>query len=148
MPAFDIRPALPADAAELARLSGQLGYPVDAGEMSRRLALVLADPARAVLVADAGGNLLGWLGVEQRTTLEGGTQAEIVGFVVDARVRRSGVGQRLLQAAEAWTRERGFAELRVRSNIARAESHPFYEKHGFVRRKTQHVYSKRLQIRE
>lgn len=144
MPAFDIRPALPADAAELARLSGQLGYPVEADEMSRRLALVLADADRAVLVADAGSRLLGWLGVERRTTLEGGTQAEIVGFVVDAQARRSGVGQRLLAMAESWARERGFDELHVRSNIARAESHPFYEKHGFVRRKTQHVYSKRL----
>lgn len=144
MPGPGIRSALHADAAEIARLSGQLGYLVDADEMSRRLALVLADPDRAVLVVDAGGNLLGWLGVEQRTTLEGGAQAEIVGFVVDSQVRRSGVGQRLLAAAESWARGHGFDELRVRSNVARVESHPFYEKHGFVRRKTQHVYSKRL----
>lgn len=144
MTAFEIRPALAADAAELARLSGQLGYPCSANEMAARLAAVLADEERAVFVAAGGERLLGWVGVEHRITLEGGAQAEIVGFVVDAEVRRAGVGQRLLAAAEAWTRERGCDELRVRSNAARIESHPFYEKHGFVRRKTQHVYSKHL----
>jgi hypothetical protein len=32
----------------------------------------------------------------------------------------------------------------VRSNAARAESHPFYEALGYVRSKTQHVYTKTI----
>jgi hypothetical protein len=34
--------------------------------------------------------------------------------------------------------------MAVRSNVARAESHPFYERLGYVRTKTQHAYRKRL----
>ncbi|MFT3762225.1 MAG: GNAT family N-acetyltransferase [Pseudoxanthomonas sp.] len=145
---LEIRSAHAADAAELARLSGQLGYPANAAAMSERLAAVLADDAQAVFVAARGGALLGWIEVEDRVSLEAGKQAEIIAFVVDAQARRAGVGRELLAAAESWARDRGFDALTVRSNVLRIESHPFYEKHGFVRRKTQHAYWKRLQIRE
>jgi hypothetical protein len=35
-------------------------------------------------------------------------------------------------------------EHRVRSNVARELSHPFYESLGYERAKTQHVYRKTL----
>lgn len=144
----DIRSAQLTDAAEIARLSAELGYPCSAIEMHRRLAILLADPHHAVLVASSGKRLLGWLGLEHRISLEGGDEAEIVGFVVDAGARRSGIGRGLLDAAEAWAQARSFDRLRVRSNVTRLESHPFYGKHGFTRCKTQHVYVKPLQILE
>ena len=34
--------------------------------------------------------------------------------------------------------------MSVRSDIVRAESHPFYQRVGYERAKTQHVYRKRL----
>jgi hypothetical protein len=34
--------------------------------------------------------------------------------------------------------------MTVRSNVVRAESHPFYERLGYVRSKTQHAYRKHL----
>ena len=54
------------------------------------------------------------------------------------------MGRRLLQAAEAWASTRGLDQMAVRSNVDRAESHPFYERLGYVRAKTQHAYRKRL----
>jgi hypothetical protein len=39
----------------------------------------------------------------------------------------------------------GLAVVTVRSNVVRVESHPFYERLGHVRGKTQHVYTKRHQ---
>lgn len=139
-----LRPATAEDAAEIARLATQLGYPCDASQMDARLRAVLADPTRTVLVAAHGAVLAGWVGVEHRTTLESGEKAEIVGFVVDAALRRSGIGRLLLAAAERWAAERGFTRLMVRSNTARLESHPFYEKYGYLRAKSQHVYFKAL----
>ena len=47
-------------------------------------------------------------------------------------------------AVEEWAAERGLGQLSVRSNIVRAESHPFYERLGFVKLKTQHAYRKQL----
>ena len=141
---FALRPARPEDAAEIARLSTELGYPADADAMAPRLRVVLDDPSRHVIVASAENGLLGWIGMERRLSLEGGEQAEIVGLVVDARARRTGLGAALTGAAEDWARGLGYDRIVVRSNAARVESHPFYEKHGYVRKKTQHVYSKPL----
>ena len=36
------------------------------------------------------------------------------------------------------------ALMTVRSNVVRHESHPFYERVGYERTKTQHAYRKRL----
>lgn len=49
-----------------------------------------------------------------------------------------------MASAEGWALSSGFSSIRVRSNVTRAESHPFYERLGFARTKTQHVYSKTL----
>jgi GNAT superfamily N-acetyltransferase len=144
LPAFEIRSAKLADASGIARLSTELGYPASESDTAARLAMLLARSDRCIFVAAHGDGPIGWIGVEQRMTLESGDRIEIVGFVVDASVRRRGVGLALLQAAEKWARMRGFDSVMVRSNAARMESHPFYEKHGYTRRKTQHVYYKAL----
>jgi GNAT superfamily N-acetyltransferase len=143
-PAFILREAEIGDAAEIARLGTELGYPADNDLMLPRLQSALDDGSRRVFVAAAGGGLLGWICVERRSTLETGDKAEIVGLVIDARARRLGVGQTLTEAAEDWARQQGFDSLMVRSNAARIESHPFYLKHGYRLRKTQQVYSKPL----
>ena len=140
-----IREATVGDAAEISRLSAQLGYPADAAVFARRLAALRDSPKHAVLVADAGdAQLHGFVGVEHRLMLETGERVEIVGLVVDADARRGGVGRALVAAAERWSRARGMDELFLRSNVLRPEAHPFYEKLGYVRTKTQHAYLRRL----
>lgn len=140
----DIREARPADAGEMSRLAAELGYPMSSGEMTRRMARLLSDPRHCIVVATsgAGDRLLGWMHVEHRISLEGGERGELMGLVVDMTARRSGVGRKLVSAAEDWVAAKGLRELVVRSNIARELSHPFYEALGFARAKTQHVYAK------
>lgn len=140
-----LRLALPGDATAIARLAGELGYPVTATAMAARLDVLLGHPAHHVVVADAGDSLLGWIAVERRLTLESGERMEIVGLVVGSTVKRSGVGRSLVAAAEQWAMAQGFDAISVRSNVARDASHPFYERLGYVRRKTQHVYLKALE---
>jgi GNAT superfamily N-acetyltransferase len=141
---FLTRVACMDDVAEVARLCTELGYPTTTEDMAARMGVVISAGDRQVFVADDGTRLLGWIGVELRTSLETGRKAEIVGLVVDAGVRRSGAGKALVAAAEAWVRQHGLDAVMVRSNAARVESHPFYEGIGFVRGKTQHVYFKSL----
>jgi GNAT superfamily N-acetyltransferase len=140
----EIRRARLADAVEMARLAGELGYPTSADEMTRRLGVLLANDRHHIVVATDGSSLCGWVHVEHRFSLDGGDRGELMGLVVDARRRRSGLGRELVRIAEAWTAARGIPWLTVRSNAARAESHPFYEAQGFTRSKTQHVYTKAL----
>ncbi|MGH8123769.1 MAG: GNAT family N-acetyltransferase [Rudaea sp.] len=143
-----IRGARDADAEALADLSTQLGYPLDAGEMRKRLARVrAARAARAgeVFVAeDVRGHVVGWTHVAPRLQLEDGAFAELAGLVVDEAARGSGVGAALLAAAEHWACAQGFASMRVRSNVIRERAHRFYEREGYARIKAQAVLRKSL----
>ena len=138
------RPARTGDAAEIARLAGELGYPVDAATMAVRLGALLADPRRCVRVIDGRGRLAGWIVAERRVGLEADERVEITGLVVDGAARRGGVGRALVAAAEDWAREQDSEGGVVRSNVQREASHPFYEGKGYVRQKSQHVYASRL----
>ncbi len=144
-PGLTIREATPADAAAIARLSGVLGYPAEEDVVRARLERLLARPEDVVFAADLpGAGLVGWLHAAAQETLESGRGCELVGLVVDADHRRLGAGRLLVEAAERWARAHGLDRVSVRSNVVRAESHPFYERLGYTRAKTQHAYRKRL----
>jgi len=140
-----IRPAALADASEIARLAGQLGYPAEAKEISNRLESLLGRPNHFIAVAAAGEterDLLGWIAAEERELLVAPPQVEIMGLVVDHAARGGGVGQGLVTAVERWAKTRQSRHVVVRSNVVRTESHPFYERLGYSRLKSQHVYLK------
>ncbi len=142
-----IRPATVDDAAAIARLSSQLGYPADAGTFAQRLALIAGSPRHQVFVAvdpDEDAVLLGMVGVEQRLMVETGEPAEIVAMVVDADARRGGIGRALIDAACDWARAQGCERIFLRSNVLREQAHAFYPALGFARSKTQHVYERPL----
>jgi GNAT superfamily N-acetyltransferase len=139
-----IREAIDGDAAAVASLSTQLGYPADVATMRERLRRVQAHCVGCVFVAVDGDVVVGWTHVVERFHLEEALFAEIAGLVVDEAVRGVGVGASLLRAAESWVRERGYDRLRVRSNVIRARAHRFYEREGFVECKRQVVFDKYL----
>lgn len=140
-----IRNARNYDAPALAELCGQLGYPATRQQIVARLAAIEAGAAGRVLVAeDAEGRVVGWLHVAQQAHLVDDEVAEILGLVVAEPARGSGVGAGLLWAAEAWARERGVEQLRVRSRVERERAHGFYERAGYRRSKSQHVFAKAL----
>ena len=131
------------DAAAVAALSAQLGYPVSTEAVAARLERLLARDDQLVLAALAGdGELAGWIHAADQDLLESERRCEILGLVVDGRRRRGGIGRRLVAEAERWATSRGLRQMSVRSNAARQESHPFYEAQGYVRTKTQQVYRK------
>jgi GNAT superfamily N-acetyltransferase len=143
--ALTIRSAEPTDAHRLAELSAVLGYPASATAMARRLDRLLGRDEETVFVAAlTSGRVVGWLHGSEQELLESGRRCEIMGVVVDPDHRGRGVGRRLVAAIEQWAVERGLEQMAVRSNVLRAESHPFYERLGYARTKTQHAYRKRL----
>jgi GNAT superfamily N-acetyltransferase len=137
-----VREATPADAEALVSLSGQLGYPADVPTMVRRLAHV---ERGIVLVAlDAEGAVCAVAHAEPRHLLIAEPFVELAALVVDEAARGSGAGAALLAAVEAWAREEGFASVRVRSNVLRARAHRFYLREGYLEKKRQAVFLKRL----
>jgi GNAT superfamily N-acetyltransferase len=139
-----VRLATSDDAPYVAALSRVLGYPVDAAVMSERLAHLVAREADAVFVAVDRDRIVGWIHGADRELLEVGRQVEILGLVVDTTARRVGAGRALVDAVERWAASRGVSQVAVRSNVVRVESHPFYERLGYKRVKTQHSYRKAL----
>jgi GNAT superfamily N-acetyltransferase len=145
LPGLILRPAALGDAPRIAELSGVLGYPADGETVAARLERLLPRAQELVLVAVPPGNAAaGWIHAAEQELLESGRRCEIVGLVVDPAYRGCGVGRRLVEAVEAWAAGRALDAITVRSNVARAESHPFYERLGYVRAKTQHAYRKHL----
>ena len=112
--------------------------------MAARLARILNREAHAIFVAEISGQIAGWIEVAEREVLAAGKFGEICGLVVGDGQRGRGVGRQLVGAAENWLRARGHAEISVRSNVVRPESHAFYERIGYARYKTQHAYRKKL----
>lgn len=145
MRGFAIRHAEAPDAEAIARLNTQLGYPVDAATITRRLEKLLQRPTHAVFVAcDEDGVVHGFIALEQRLLLCSGEWVEIVALAVDEAQRRHGAGRALVMAGELWAHKRGVDYVFLRSNVLRAESHPFYEHLGYDRTKTQYAYARDL----
>ena len=141
-----VRRAALADAGRIAELSGVLGYPVDHRVMSERLAHLLPRDDNAILVVVDGNSSVGWIHGAEHELLEVGRLCQILGLVVDPSTRRCGAGRALVASFETWAASRGLPQVSVRSNIVRVESHPFYERLGYTRVKTQHSYRKNLKM--
>lgn len=121
-------------------LNAQLGYPTQLHELLPRLNLLLQNPAAVVLVAEEDGQLLGWTTAEIQATLESDPRAVLNGLIVREGHRSKGIGAQLVRALADWAREQGVDRLRVRTNVARLETHRFYEKNGFKLTKEQRIY--------
>lgn len=136
-----IRTARPDDAAGLAALSAELGYPCSTDELRTRLAAVLGRDGHTVVVAcEDDGAVIGWLHVFLALRVESAPFAELGGLVVAERCRRRGAGRQLVAQARAWAIRRDVRRLRVRTRVGRADAEAFYERLGFAEAKQQRVF--------
>ena len=140
-----LRGAQPSDANEMSGLSNALGYPVDPNTLSERIGRLSLRADHFVGVAQSpSGAIVGWIHAAEHEILESGITCEVLGLVVDRDQRNRGIGRQLIARVEQWAEGRGLKQVTVRSNVIRTESHPFYERLGFTRVKTQHAYRKKL----
>ena len=140
-----IRRAKTSDAARLAELAGELGYPTTTAQMKRRLRQIKPASQHAVLVAvQADGEVIGWLHLSVEPLLEVDMRGEINGLVIGEAHRSLGAGAELLAAAEKWAHKQGCKSVSLRSNVIRERAHKFYERHGYEHYKTQKAFRKPL----
>jgi len=131
---LQLRPAHPDDAADLARLSGELGYPASAAQLRQHF----------VCVAQWQGETCGWIHGFVRPLLESDPCVELGGLVVAAAQRGHGIGSALLAACEQWAKMQGIHQLGLRSAEHRQDAHRFYRQHGYVNVKTSLTLRKTL----
>jgi len=141
----EIRRAVTRDAAAIARLAGELGYPSTPEQVRDRLAAIERDLYHATFVAAVPGNeVIGWIHMCHVRLLASEPRAEIVNLVVDSRSRSAGTGLLLVERGEEWAREQGLTVIGVRSNIVRERAHAFYLRLGYTVAKSQKVFRKTL----
>jgi GNAT superfamily N-acetyltransferase len=133
MAAVTVRAAVLDDAADAARLLGQLGYPADAPEVARRMALLAQDPMIEVLVAEVDGRVVGLATLHQLLVINRpGPVIQLTSLVVDDTVRQQGVGRAMVRAVVERGRARGCERISVTTHIDREAAHQFYLRAGFA----------------
>lgn len=140
-----IRLARSEDSARIAELATQLGYPSNAEEITRRLEQIQLSNESSVFVAEfAQGEIAGWIGMFVFRSIADEPRIEVSGLVVDEKRRSQGIGEKLLERAEQWAREKGCLAIGLRCNAIRERAHVFYLRHGYEDKKTQKSFRKLL----
>ncbi|WP_144184094.1 GNAT family N-acetyltransferase [Elioraea rosea] len=139
MEAIVIRPAGVDDIPAMVRLLAQLfaieaDFTIAPEVQARGLATLLERADTVVLVATASGAVVGMTTVQLTvSTARGGYSAGMEDVVVDAAHRGRGIGRLLLEAAEAWARERGALRVALLADETNAPALDFYDRLGFTR---------------
>ena len=127
-----VREATIADAAALAPLLGELGYPATATQSQARMRRMLARDDQKVLVAENAEGALGVLALHIFPSLTYDQDiALIMTLVITQKARGLGVGRKLVDRAEMVARSLGASRLMVTTHNRRADAHAFYERLGF-----------------
>ncbi|TWI03005.1 PhnO protein [Luteimonas cucumeris] len=128
-----LRPATPDDAADVARLLGELGYPCDRDEAAARIVTILSDKAQTLLLADAHGETCGLVALHSLYAVTHGAGiSRITALVVAESHRGRGIGRLLLRGAEINARLAGAARIEVTSSAQRSQAHDFYRQCGYA----------------
>jgi GNAT superfamily N-acetyltransferase len=131
LPATVLRPAGPADAARIAALFTDEGYPAAPSAIEARLAR-FQDDASQVLVADADGTVIGFVAFHVIPRFEHDDVAvRVLALVVDAGARERGVGRRLLGEVERLAIELRAAFVEVTAGHHRPDARHLYESLGY-----------------
>lgn len=128
------------DAAAVAALSEQLGYPLSSEQIFQNINAVRRSEDHDAFVAIYDSHVVGWIGVAQAMMIESLPFCEINGLVIDKNLRGKGIGKLLVERAKQWAREKGNNTIRLRCNVKRTEAHEFYRHLGFKEAKQQTAF--------
>ncbi len=97
---------------------------------------ILQNEKAAVFVAEDGGTLVGFVEIHRKQTdpnpaVVTRTYALLQSLMVTQRMRRHGLGARLVEAAHAWAREQGATEIELETWEFPAGPLRFYEGLGY-----------------
>jgi GNAT superfamily N-acetyltransferase len=126
-----IRPIAPADAARVAGLLTDEGYPVGHSQIVERLERFRSDYSR-VIVAEIDGEVLGFVALHVLPRFEHDDRiVRVLALVVDPGVRERGVGHLLMAEAERIGTEVGAAFVEVTAGHHRPDAHHLFESLGY-----------------
>lgn len=135
-----VRLATPSDTPPLLDLLRQLfaiehEFAFDPAVQARGLAMLIGAPDRAAVFCAEHQGRIGGMATAQLlvSTARGGPVATIEDVVVDAALRGTGLGRALLDAIEAWAREKGCLRLQLLADHENVAALDFYAAQNFGR---------------
>jgi GNAT superfamily N-acetyltransferase len=130
-----IRPAVAADASDIAELLDELGYSDDVPIVRARLERLTAQEDAGVVVAVIDGTVAAVAAYQLMELLERREpQCRITTLVVRAAKRRRGLATALVTAIESIAAARGCFRLEVTTGLQRRAARDFYLALGFQER--------------
>ena len=134
-PPLLIRKVRRADAAAVAGLLGELGYPCSPAEAKTRLAR-LGRKTDEVFAAVDGRRLVGLVAIHLSHMLHTDSRwCRVTTLVVAETHRRRGVGDALLRHAEQCALAGGAFGIELTCSETRKEAHGFYARRGYAERR-------------
>lgn len=141
---FQVRPAQLSDAEQLCHILEALGWfphldgsRLSRDEITRQVALCLADPSHCLLVAqEENGGLLGYASLHRNPSLFlTSPETYLAELFVHPEARRRGVGTSLLEEAEHWSQREGCVRMMLINNrLRQSYLEKFYAKRGWRER--------------
>jgi GNAT superfamily N-acetyltransferase len=126
-----LRSATPRDAERIAALLTDEGYPAGQSDIVERLDR-FTPPAGHVVVAESGGDVLGFVALAVVPRFEhGDALVRILALVVDPGVRERGLGRALIAEAERIGRDHGAAFVEITAGHHRPDARRLYEHLGY-----------------
>lgn len=118
----------------------EMGYSYTEEQTKAQLAAVLKDSSNAIFVAVYDDKVIGYIHGAKYNLLYADPMVNLLGIAVSEQFKKQGVGRTLLKTLEAWALERGAVAIRLNSGAERSEAHKFYEKCGFIFKKSQYSF--------
>ncbi|MBC6111708.1 GNAT family N-acetyltransferase [Pedobacter fastidiosus] len=128
------------DFEEVATLTGQLNYEVNAEETLLRIKAIKSSAVDSAFVATHNELVVGWIHNFYTMRIESKPFVEIAGLVVNSEYRNQNIGKLLIEKATEWAKGYQVTSVRVRCNTMRKDSHKFYQHIGFRLTKQQMIF--------
>jgi ribosomal protein S18 acetylase RimI-like enzyme len=141
---FKIRNIYNDDILLLSKLSGELGYHISEEKISRNIKEISNYKQNIFVARDNSSRVIGFVQVCITPFFFIEPAGEILGLIVEKQYRSKNAGTMLLQAAEKWCVEQGVKKIKVNSRAERTRAHAFYRKNGYILKKTQKYFEKKI----
>lgn len=128
-----VRPLQPQDLLAYFQLRTAL-WPDSAADFEREVSEILNTDYLASFIAEKAGALVGFAEVSLRSYAEGCDSSPVgylEGWYVTPEHRKTGVGRRLVQAAEDWARAKGCTEMASDTELHNTQSQQAHARLGY-----------------
>ena len=95
-------------------------------------------------VATIDDKVVGVIQAEKYRLLYADKKANVLALAIDNNYQGLGIGKKLIEKVEKWTKKIGYKTIRLNSGIERINAHRFYKHLGFTEEKKQIRFSKEI----